>query len=80
MADTLVAQQRWLAPLPGALPDADRLLLCFPYGGGGASAFNALSQLADVGVATWAVKLPGREERSQEAPATQIAPPDRTHR
>jgi surfactin synthase thioesterase subunit len=73
MVAALLAQQRWLAPLPGALANADRLLLCFPYGGGGASAFNDLSRLADIGIAAWAVKLPGREERGQEASATQIA-------
>lgn len=74
MADTLVAQQRWLAPLLGALMNAGRVLLCFPYGGGGASALNDLSRLADVGIATWAVKLPGREDRGLEAPVTRVAP------
>ncbi|AVB17591.1 thioesterase [Pseudomonas syringae pv. tomato] len=73
MADPFVVQRPWLAPLPGAPMNACRLLLCFPYGGGGASAFNGLSRLAEVGVATWAVKLPGREDRSMEAPVTRVA-------
>ncbi len=44
MADTLVTPSRWLAPLPDAQSVGARgILLCFPYGGGGASSFQGLS-------------------------------------
>lgn len=73
MADTLVTPSRWLAPLPDAQSVGARgILLCFPYGGGGASSFQGLSSLQRVGIAAWDVKLPGREERIQEASITSV--------
>jgi surfactin synthase thioesterase subunit len=72
MAETL-AQSRWLAPLPGSQSTVARaILLCFPYGGGGASSFQGLSALRSIGIAPWAVKLPGREERIQEPLAASV--------
>nr|AAC46033.1 thioesterase [Pseudomonas syringae] len=67
MADPFVVQRPWLAPLPGAPMNACRLLLCFPYGGvPSAFMFEPASEV----VATWAVKLPGREDRSMEGPVS----------
>ncbi|MGH2509557.1 MAG: thioesterase II family protein, partial [Ktedonobacteraceae bacterium] len=53
-------------------PQAPRRLFCFPYAGGGASIFRdwpaRLSSHAEI----CAIQLPGRENRLQEAPVTQM--------
>lgn len=41
-------------------------LFCFPYAGGGASAFHALAQRLPTEIEVWAVQLPGRENRFAE--------------
>ena len=73
MADILAAPSRWLAPLPGpSSKEARSILLCFPYGGGAVSSFQGLSALHSIGIAPWAVKLPGREERIKEPPVANV--------
>jgi surfactin synthase thioesterase subunit len=59
----------WLAALKRC--DRPRLrLICFPFGGGGATAFYQWQAALPPGVELWAVALPGREHRSDEPPAT----------
>ncbi|WP_164990901.1 thioesterase domain-containing protein [Streptomyces sp. GZWMJZ-114] len=65
-------RSKWIreaAPLPGVCRPR---LLCFPFAGGGASAFRTwpalLKDVADV----HAVRLPGREERHRETLPTDI--------
>jgi medium-chain acyl-[acyl-carrier-protein] hydrolase len=50
--------------------DQPRLrLVCFPFAGGGASAFRSwVPALAGDGVEVWPVQLPGRENRTAEEP------------
>lgn len=64
---------RWLKRVPRG-PRARVRLFCFPYAGGGASAYR----LWGAGLPPWiepvAVQLPGREERLVEPPYTAIAP------
>lgn len=73
MRGSLLSDQRWLMPMPETQhTGTDKIMLCFPYGGGGATSFYGLSSLHNVGIATWAVKLPGREERIKEPQATSI--------
>ncbi|QIH11023.1 MULTISPECIES: alpha/beta fold hydrolase [unclassified Pseudomonas] len=73
MATASITQPRWLAPLSTApCREGQDILLCFPYGGGGSSAFHGLEALRYAGITPWVVKLPGREERIQEPAATCI--------
>lgn len=41
-------------------------LVCFPYGGAGASAYKPLAMLLPADIDVWAVQLPGRENRFSE--------------
>ncbi len=41
-------------------------LICFPFGGAGASAYRPLAAQLPPGVALWSVQLPGRENRFAE--------------
>lgn len=41
-------------------------LVCFPYGGAGASAYKSLALLLPPDIDVWAVQLPGRENRFSE--------------
>lgn len=47
-------------------------LYCFPYGGGGASAFWGWKQFFDSSIEICPVQLPGRETRSREQPLARI--------
>jgi len=63
-------RRSWLVRLR-AQPNATARLVCVPYAGGGASAYQAWSgDLPDVEV--WAAELPGRERRFAEPAATSI--------
>lgn len=42
-------------------------ILCFPYAGGGASAYRHWPEFLTDKIELWAVQLPGREDRIQEA-------------
>lgn len=59
----------WLAALKRC--ERPRLrLVCFPFGGGGATAFYQWQAALPPDVELWAVALPGREHRSDEPPET----------
>ncbi|WP_405976469.1 alpha/beta fold hydrolase [Streptomyces sp. NBC_00988] len=44
-------------------PQADTRLFCFPYAGGGVSAFRDWAALLPDDIEPWAIQLPGREDR-----------------
>ena len=48
-------------------------LICFPFGGAGASVYKAWAEMLPDTVQLWAVQLPGRENRFSEAFATNPA-------
>lgn len=62
----------WLQRLHPARPTLARLV-CFPYAGGGASAFRTWGALFPASIELLAVQLPGREQRFKEAPLTAVA-------
>ena len=66
----IVSGNRWiLGPVPDSA--ARMRLFCFPYAGGGASAFISWrSLLRPTGVDVCCVQLPGRETRFNESPFT----------
>lgn len=58
-------QGQWLVcPLPR--PEARIRLFCFPYAGGGASAFNDWVEVLPEDIELCIVQMPGREERLRE--------------
>lgn len=61
----------WLWP-PGRPVGPAQQLLCFPYAGGGASAFRGWETRLPAGIDVRAVQLPGREWRRQEAPHLRV--------
>jgi surfactin synthase thioesterase subunit len=63
---------KWLVPIRRGT--APRLrLLCFPYGGGGVSAFWPWQAELPADIDLWAVRLPGRESRLAEPFVTDAA-------
>ncbi|PZT71077.1 thioesterase [Streptomyces sp. SW4] len=61
----------WFVRHPAADPPALRLF-CFPYAGGGASAFRGWGAHLPAGVEVTAVQPPGRETRVAEAPLRRL--------
>lgn len=61
---TISFDQTWFMPIR-KIEDASLIIVCFPYGGGGASKFWPWKNLR-VNADIWAVKLPGRESRISE--------------
>jgi surfactin synthase thioesterase subunit len=55
----------WVS-IPAPRPDASVRLFCFPFAGGGASAYRSWGFLFPPEVEVCAVQLPGREERFRE--------------
>lgn len=53
-------------------PDAALRLFCFPYAGGGPSAFRLWADRLPDAVDLWAVQYPGRERRIGEPPCTHL--------
>jgi len=53
---------------PAPKPDAALRLFCFPYAGGGASAYHPWARLLPPTVELCALQLPGRETRRSEPP------------
>src|SRR6476620_8297465 len=49
-------------------------LFCFPYAGGGASAYRSWAEAMPPAVEVWPIQLPGREARHAEATYTQCLP------
>ncbi|NKC10722.1 MAG: SDR family NAD(P)-dependent oxidoreductase [Gammaproteobacteria bacterium] len=58
---------------PHPRPQARMRLFCFPYAGGGASAFRDWPQRLPEDIEVCVMQLPGREERLQESPVTQMS-------
>ncbi|MFH8349508.1 thioesterase II family protein [Streptomyces sp. NPDC018045] len=54
-------------------PHADIRLFCFPYAGGGLSAFRGWADGLPETVEPWAVQLPGREDRTTAAPLDRMS-------
>jgi surfactin synthase thioesterase subunit len=50
------------------LGTATATLVCLPWAGAGAFPFRAWRRLAPAGLAIWAARLPGREDRMREPP------------
>ena len=60
-----IATGDWVA-CPQPRPDATSRLICFPYAGGGASAFKDWAALIPEDIELCIVQMPGREERLRE--------------
>ncbi|MEV4234463.1 alpha/beta fold hydrolase [Nocardia sp. NPDC049737] len=60
-----IAATDWLRVLR-AHPAPSRQLLCFPPGGGAVTAYRALAERFDNGIAVAAVQYPGRQDRLDE--------------
>ncbi|MGC4019658.1 MAG: alpha/beta fold hydrolase [Muricomes sp.] len=54
------------------MKSGDKMLLCFPFAGGGASAFYSWNGQMSEAVKVCPVQLPGREERIMEKPYTDM--------
>lgn len=63
---------RWVI-CPQPRPEASARLICFPYAGGGASAFNDWAELVPDHIELCVVQMPGREERLGEELYTDMA-------
>ena len=64
---------RWFTKSKTAAPTRLRLF-CFPYAGGGASAFSSWAEYMPPGVEVWGVQPPGRENRIAEPAFEQLHP------
>jgi len=51
----------------------ETILICLPFGGAGASFFQSWQALAPEGLGILPIRLPGREERFEEPPLTDVA-------
>ena len=58
---------------PQPRPEARLRLFCFPFAGGGASMYRDWSETFPTDVELCLVQLPGREERLQELPLTEMS-------
>ncbi len=58
----IVSPNKWLVCYQSN-PGAKVNLICFPYGGGAASAYRLLAQELQMSIRVWCVQLPGRESR-----------------
>jgi medium-chain acyl-[acyl-carrier-protein] hydrolase len=65
--------ERWVVR-PRNVPRARVRLFCFPYAGGGASAFNGWADQVPADVEICAIQLPGRETRINEEPFARLEP------
>jgi len=72
-AGTSTSLSAWM-PYGQDHPDARLRLFCFPCAGSGASMFRTWTRYLPAGVDLRAVQLPGRENRRQEAPYTDLKP------
>ena len=70
---TSPSPDRWLA-YRERNPRARLRMFCFPYAGGGASAYRGWAGALPADVEVCPVQLPGRESRLREAPFTRLEP------
>ncbi|GHF66348.1 pyochelin biosynthetic protein PchC [Amycolatopsis bartoniae] len=63
--------ERWIRRMPGSA-DTDYQLVCLPHAGGAASAFRPWRAYLPASVELVAVQYPGREDRMDEAPLTDL--------
>ncbi|MEU2038693.1 thioesterase II family protein [Nocardia niwae] len=66
-----ITDSAWLRTLRSAAAVRQNLL-CFPPGGGSATAYRDLAQRFGAGVAVFAVQYPGRQDRLSEEPITDL--------
>ena len=59
----------WLSRI-GSVAKPSARLVCFPYAGGGTSAFTGWRKLLPSSIDLYSVQLPGRENRFSEAPVS----------
>ncbi len=71
-SDSDLTQGNWLV-CPQPRPDARMRLVCFPFAGGGASAFADWSELVPDNVELCIVQMPGREDRLREPLLTDMS-------
>lgn len=64
--------QRWVRGVGSRRGKARLRLFCFPFAGGGASAFRELGKSFPDEIEVCPVQLPGREDRLSEAPLTSM--------
>jgi len=64
---------RQFVVVPHSRPEARLRLICFPFAGGGASAFYRWAQALPQHIEVCCVQLPGRENRVAETPYTRLA-------
>ncbi len=70
-APVFTADSRWIRR---AARENPRLrLVCLPFAGGGASVYHRLPELLPPSIEVLAVQLPGREDRTREAPPADVA-------
>jgi acyl transferase domain-containing protein/surfactin synthase thioesterase subunit len=65
------ASAKWIVR-PQPKPEARLRLFCFPYAGGGASTFRDWNAAVSDDIEVCVMQLPGREERLQESPMTDM--------
>ena len=69
--DTVEGSGQWIV-FPQPRPEAGSRLICFPYAGGGASAFKDWAEVLPEDVELCIVQMPGREERLRETLLTDM--------
>ena len=72
MRSVLMSSENWVF-YPKLNPMARLRLFCFPYAGGGASAFTSWPSDLPTDVEVCSVQIPGRENRLREPPYTRLA-------
>lgn len=71
LASSIATWNAWVT-CPRPRPDAEMRLFCFPYAGGGASAYRAWAAHAPETLEVCPVQLPGRENRLREPLYTRL--------
>ncbi|MFJ9948563.1 thioesterase II family protein [Kitasatospora sp. NPDC091207] len=64
--------ERWVLRPAAPRPGSRLRLVCVPYAGGGAAVFHGWADRLPAVVEPWVLRLPGREARFAEPPATDL--------